>query len=176
MIAVVLSLLLLDQPPRAPAAVPGLNARRTNDLGRYRLFGLQPGDYVVAASVGQVGTDDLPGYATTFFPGTPNPAEAQLVRVGIAEDAFGVDFALTPVKTARIMGTTLTSTGEPFQGGIRMRASRRSAMAGADVRAIKRAVGTFEFPNAPPGEYVLERSENNGRGWPVVSVNGTDLE
>ncbi|PYQ89891.1 MAG: hypothetical protein DMG02_11335 [Acidobacteria bacterium] len=161
---------------RQLAAVPGLNARRTNDLGRYRLFGLQPGDYVVAASVGQVGTDDLPGYATTFFPGTPNPAEAQLVRVGIAEDAFGVDFALTPVKTARIMGTTLTSTGEPFQGGIRMRASRRSATAGADVGAITRADGTFEFPNVPAGEYVLEGSKNNELGWQVVSVNGTDLE
>ena len=161
---------------RQLAAVPGLNARRTNDLGRYRLFGLQPGDYVVAASVGQVGTDDLPGYATTFFPGTPNPAEAQLVRVGVAEDALGVDFALTPVKTARIMGTTLTSTGEPFQGGIRMRASRRSATAAADVGAITRADGSFEFPNVPPGEYVLEGSKNNELGWQVVSVNGTDLE
>ena len=161
---------------RQLAAVPDLGARRTNDLGRYRLFGLQPGDYVVAASVGQVGTDDLPGYATTFFPGTPNPAEAQLVRVGVAADAVGVDFALTPVKTARIMGTTLTSTGEPFQGGIRMRASRRSATAGSDVGAITRADGSFEFPNVPPGEYVLEGFKNNELGWQVVSVNGADLE
>jgi len=161
---------------RQLAAVPGLNPRRTNDLGRYRLFGLQPGDYVVAASVGQVGTDDLPGYATTFFPGTPNPAEAQLVRVGVAEDALGVDFALTPVKTARIMGTTLTSTGEPFQGGIRMRASRRSSTAAADVGAITRPDGSFEFPNVPPGEYVLEGAKNNELGWQVVSVNGTDLD
>jgi protocatechuate 3,4-dioxygenase beta subunit len=161
---------------RQLVAVEGVGTRRTNDIGRYRLFGLQPGDYAVAATVGQVGTDDLPGYATTFFPGTPNPTEAQLVRVGVAEDALGIDFALTPVKTARIMGTTLTSAGEPFQGGIRMRASRRSATAGADVGAITKADGSFEFPNVPPGEYVLEGFKDNELGWQVVSVNGTDLD
>ena len=57
-----------------------------------------------------------------------------------------------------------------------MRASRRSATAAADVGAITRADGSFEFPNVPPGEYVLEGSKNNELGWQVVSVNGTDLE
>jgi protocatechuate 3,4-dioxygenase beta subunit len=161
---------------RQLVAVEGVGMRRTNDIGRYRLFGLQPGIYAVAASVGQVGTDDLPGYATTFFPGTPNAAEAQLVRIGIGADALDVDFALTPVRTARITGTTLSSSGEPFQGGIRMRASKSSSSTGGgEVGGITRSDGTFEFPNVPPGEYILEGFKNNELGWQVVRLNGADV-
>ena len=34
--------------------VPGASNSRTDDQGRYRIFGLQPGSYIVAAYVGQL--------------------------------------------------------------------------------------------------------------------------
>src|SRR5206468_2916665 len=111
---------------RRLVAAPGVVPRRTNELGRYRVYGLPPGDYFMSADIDKAGTDDVPGYATAYFPGTVAPGEARAVRVGLAENVTNVDFPLVPIGTARITGTTVTSAGEPFQGGIQMRPSLRS--------------------------------------------------
>src|SRR5262249_44642453 len=55
--------------------VPAGNARSTDDRGHYRIFDVEAGQYLVAASVGALmvfagSTTDLPGYAPTYFPGT----------------------------------------------------------------------------------------------------------
>ena len=66
---------------RRLTGVPGASTRKTDDRGRYRLFGLQPGRYLVGAVVGQLLPDqstlDVPGYSRTYFPGTANPTEAR---------------------------------------------------------------------------------------------------
>jgi hypothetical protein len=164
--------------PRRVTAVGGAGAssRRTDELGRYRLYGLPPGDYIVTASVGGVGADDMPGYATTYFPGTPNVADADLVKVGVSEDVSSVDFPLSQTRTASVSGTTLLSNGDPFQGGVRMRASRRSGGLGlSSVGAKTKPDGSFEFPNVAPGEYIIEGFRGREVGWQVVTVNGADL-
>jgi hypothetical protein len=156
--------------------VKGVAPRPTNELGRYRVYGLQPGDYIVSAEVGHVGTDDLPGYGVTYFPGTPSPVDATRIRVGLAEEVVNVDFSLAPIKTATIAGQTFTSNGEPFQGGIQMRPSRRSgAVAAEQIGARTRMDGGFEFPNVPPGEYVLYAFKGVEIGWQFVTVAGSDV-
>jgi Carboxypeptidase regulatory-like domain len=148
----------------------------TNELGRYRIFGLQPGRYVVSAEVGHVGTEDLPGYATTYFPGTPNPGEAQLIIVGVAQEVHDIDFPLAPVRTARIAGRTISAAGEPYRGAIELRASLRSgSVVTASVGARTEPDGSFEFPNVPPGEYVVQATRGIEVAWQFVTVNGTDL-
>ncbi len=154
----------------------GAASRKTDDRGHFRVYGLQPGLYVVRADVGQVGSQDLPGYAATYFPGTPNPAEAQTVTVGIAQEVADVDVSLAPVRTARVAGRTLASDGQPFQGGLEMRVSRRSsAVASESFGARTERDGTFEFPNVPPGEYVMAAFRGNEVGWQFVTVNGEDV-
>jgi protocatechuate 3,4-dioxygenase beta subunit len=156
--------------------VAGVGSRRTNELGRYRVYGLQPGAYVVSAELGPLGTDDVAGYAPTYFPGTPNPVDAQMVSVDLGEDVLAADFALTPVRTARIAGRTLDSSGEPFQGGVQMRSSRRSgAVAMPAVGAWTSPDGSFEFRNVPPGQYVIHAFKGNEFGWQSVAINGTDM-
>src|ERR1700687_5240969 len=84
-------------------------ARLTDDRGRYRIYGLKPGEYLVSAMVGQVipfqATADLPGYAPTYFPGTWNPRDARPIAVDVAQQLTGIDTALARVPTARIAGT-----------------------------------------------------------------------
>src|SRR5206468_1759636 len=105
-------------------------AQPTDDLGRYRLAGLEPGEYIVSAAVGQIDMRtplvDLPGYGTTYFPGTSNPAEAQRVVVGRSQDVLGIDFPIVRVKTARVSGRAVDPNGEPITGGIALTPSRRS--------------------------------------------------
>ncbi|HMD34149.1 MAG TPA: carboxypeptidase-like regulatory domain-containing protein, partial [Vicinamibacterales bacterium] len=140
-------------------------SRRTSELGRFRLYNLQPGDYVVSASLGSLNGPTaamIPGYATTYFPGTMNPKDAQIVHVNAAEDVPGIDFSLIAVRTASIFGQMIGADGQPFQGGIQLAPSRRNAaVGGTPVGAITYRDGRFEFPNVAPGDYVIESTHNN---------------
>ena len=156
--------------------VPGVPARQTNELGRFRVYGLPPGDYAVRAEVAQVGSDDGRGFPVTYFPGTTNSAEAQRIRIDLAQEVPNVDFALAPIRTARITGRTLTSAGEPFEGGVQMRPTWRSTGAVADaVGARPLPDGGFEFTHVPPGEYVIQAFKGIEIGWQIVAVNGADV-
>src|SRR5439155_16450057 len=90
--------------------VPGPgSARLTDDLGRYRLYGLPPGRYIVSAAIGNVGSEDLPGYARSYYPGTLNAADAQYVAIGTSQDVTNIDFSLQRTRTARIAGRILNA-------------------------------------------------------------------
>ena len=161
---------------RQLVAVPGAQARPTNELGRFRVYGLEPGDYAVAAEAGHVGSDDLPSYPLTYFPGTTNAVAAHTIRIGVSEEVTNVEFALAPVHTARITGRTFTSSGEPFSGGVQMRPTSRSTGATAEpVGARAQPDGGFEFANVPPGEYVIQAFKGTEIGWQIVAVDGTDV-
>ena len=153
--------------------VPGVVARSTNDVGRFRIFGLQPGRYIVGAVVGQImmsrTSADLPGYGSTYFPGTTNPIEAQLVSVGLSQDVLNVEFALGRMPTAKVSGTAFTSTGEAVTGGLVLAPSQRSgAVVTTPVGARISSGGHFEFPNVMPGEYVVQAYKTR----PIPSVEG----
>jgi hypothetical protein len=145
-------------------------ARPTDDLGRYQVSSLPGGDYVLFAVVGQItGTDvaiDLPGYATTYYPGTPSAAEAQFVSVRTAQEVTGVDFSFLRTKTVRIAGRAVDAEGEPVTGGIALNPTRRSGVV-APVAAGARIErdGSFEFMNVPAGEYVLQFSRHRNGTW-----------
>ena len=162
-------------------------AQPTDDLGRYRLAGLEPGEYLVSAAVGQIDMwtplVDLPGYGTTYFPGTPNPAEAQRVVVGRSQDVLGIDFPIVRTRTVRVSGRAVDSRGEAITGGIALTPSRRSgAVVATQMGATIERDGRFEFPNVAPGEYVLQASRHRSAGWTegesssqFVTVNGVDV-
>jgi hypothetical protein len=142
----------------------------TDDLGRYRISGLPGGDYAVVSVVGQItGNDvavDLPGYAATYYPGTPDEREAQFVSVQSAQEAGGVDFSLVRATTRRIAGRAVDARGDPVGGGISLRPSRRSGVTTpVAVGARIERDGQFEFTNVPSGEYVLQFSRHKNGAW-----------
>ena len=84
--------------------------------------------------------------------------------------------SLALVRTARIAGKTIGANGETFQGGIEMRTSQRSGAVVSDsVGAITEPDGTFEFPNVPPGEYVVHAFKGQEAAFQFVSINGADV-
>jgi hypothetical protein len=159
-------------------------AQVTDDLGRFRIFGVRPGQYIVSASVGGVQTAELPGYARSYFPGTPNASEAQFVRMALSQEQTGVDFSMAREKTATISGTLLNAAGEPStSGSVKLLPSQRSGSVtsvAAGARLMKD--GKFEFPNVTPGLYVIQvdRGRRNAAtegefGTLPVSVDGADI-
>ncbi|HUK36142.1 MAG TPA: carboxypeptidase-like regulatory domain-containing protein [Vicinamibacterales bacterium] len=172
---------------RRLVSVNGTSTQVTDDHGRYRLFGVPPGQYVITASIGQVtpqaGGADVSGFAPTYFPGTTNAAEARQVTVPRSQDVSAIDFALIPLQTASIRGRKTGSDGLPMGGSLVLTASQRSkAIVTPSTGARIASDGRFEFPNVAPGEYVIQadagRSVPNREGDFVaqfVTVNGVDI-
>jgi protocatechuate 3,4-dioxygenase beta subunit len=167
----------------------------TNDLGQFRIYGLSPGDYYVNATFrggdmmgmeiamaavmsggagagGPVGSNPNSGYAPTYFPGTANGAEAQKIALAVGQEAQNTDFALLPVKLAKITGTVISSEGKPVEGSM-INAVPRNAdgvgmmMMAGNARSDKN--GNFTIPNLAPGEYTLQ-----SRSLQIMTSGGGD--
>jgi hypothetical protein len=139
----------------------------TNDLGQYRVYGVAPGTYYLAAlpttANPQVPISSAPAGAPTYYPGTMNEIEAQRIIVRSAQERTLADFALVPSRLARISGIATTTGGTPAELVVLM-SSAQIASAGA-IPGMKtasvRADGSFQLSNVPPGEYALIAATTN---------------
>jgi carboxypeptidase family protein len=158
---------------------------QTNDLGQYRIYGLPPGDYYVSAtlrggdgmmmdmamvaamsgggggatSAGPTGSNPNSGYAPTYFPGTTNGADAQRITLAVGQEAQSTDFALLPVRLAKITGVVISSDGKPVEGSIinvipKSGEAGMMMMLGSAGRTDKN--GSFTLSNIAPGDYTLQ--------------------
>ena len=155
--------------------VPAGRASTTNDLGQFRVFGLPPGEYYVSATLrtidtmvmdmlggsgvgGPSGSNNNSGYAATYYPGTPNAAEAQRVALALGQELSSVDIQLQPVRLARITGTAVGSDGKAMSGALVMlMPTMKEALAmapGGTSRTDKD--GNFSLSGIAPGEYSLQ--------------------
>ena len=146
----------------------------SDDRGVYRIFGLPPGDYVVAAQPQQrqVG---IPGaevrtvargvvsekgliLSQVFHPGATDVGRATRVTLRAGEERSGIDIQLQYVPLATISGLVSTASGWNSANLTMVRTDEvpgfepvRTARADAD--------GRFTFMTVPPGQYrILARS------------------
>jgi len=164
-------------------AVPGTH-RSTDDRGRFRLYELSPGPYLVVASTTAAasGLDREGGHGFTkvYYPGTPSLESAQIVNVDNARETSGVDLTFAPTRSGRVSGTAVDRSGEPLVGQVRLLSSQRSGAVAVDP-LIERVDwdGTFVFPNVPTGDYVLQAvGTNPGHrdefGYDYVTIGDLD--
>ena len=148
--------------------------RRTDDRGRYRLFYVTPGRYVLAATV-----DDT-RVAAVYYPGVTAVNRAQPLVIARKQDLPGFDLQFTRTYEARVFGFALNSAGDALRGTLTLQARRRSGEVALPPRLVTaNADGTFEFLSVPPGEYALSASPLGGVAEPefalqFVSVDGSD--
>ena len=155
---------------------PSGRASMTNDLGQFRLFGLPPGEYYVSVSLrtfdtmimdmmggggaagGPTGSNSNNGYAATYYPGTPNPGEAQRLSLAVGQEVANVEIQMQPVRLARIAGNAMSSDGKPMSGAMVMLIPTMKEavmmMPGGTSRTDKD--GNFTLTGVAPGEYSIQ--------------------
>jgi len=145
---------------------------RTDDLGEFRLFGLKPGTYVVAAlpSFGRGEIERLPDaavsnvlrqlqqpgsaavapaaspatvvYAPMFFPGTPSVGEAARITVAVGQGREDLNFTITAFAASTIRGRVVGIDGSPMQAVV-----VTLEAVGPALPAASAVVGRIERPN-----------------------------
>jgi hypothetical protein len=145
------------------------NGGRTDDRGRYRIFGLQPGTYVVQAVAGDV-LSATNGYVPLFYPGTPAIDLATPTKLDVDAAAAGIDLTLLPQPTRRVRGTLVDPEGRPTAVMVTLTASSRSGGIQTEpVPGSTNADGTFAFNNIAPGNYLVQATAN-GRAVSAANV------
>ena len=181
--------------------VPAGRVAQSNDIGVYRVFGLPPGEYLISATLSgrefpSEQNRETSGYAPTYYPGTPNVAEAQRVSVAVGQEA-GADLQLVPARLAKITGMVTDSAGHPLSRG-QVVLTRRFDSSGPGENAVVmiggnssslQQDGAFTLTGVAPGTYdlvvssragppmALEPGDRGGEYASVpVTVAGEDLE
>lgn len=139
---------------------PNVRPQPTDDRGRFRVWGVMPGRYLVSASADAgVGSPDprgTVGFAPTYYPGTTDLASATTVRVDPAIDLAGIDLTFIPSRTYRVSGFAFDAAGQPARG-VLLFPSQRSSPVMTEPRTMQAGGdGAFTFTNVPPGEFVVQ--------------------
>ena len=129
----------------------------SDDIGQFRLYGLPPGDYYLAAMPGfsnvNVPRDRL-GYPQTFFPGTPSLSEATRISLAVGQEAQNVVIPLAPIRMATMSGTATRADGKPIgEAVIFLRPAAGSF--GPTKSALTRPDGSWTMFGLIPGSYEL---------------------
>jgi hypothetical protein len=162
----------------------------TNDRGEYRMFGLQPGSYLVAAtseravpSGEQARETQAPRYATTFYTNTTKLSEAVPVRLEYGQEIGGINVFLARVRKVRIHGRVISGlTGETVAASIalqRVDAHNTASIAEA-VHATFDRDNRFEIRDVTPGGYVIWANGADGakmlEGHAPLTVGESDID
>src|SRR5262245_36936471 len=118
----------------------------TDDRGVYRIFGLEPGRYLVAAFAGK---------RRTFHPDAVEQAQAKIVEVKSGEEAANIDIKIPPpVKGYLVTGRVVESdTNKPVPGiEVRCDATTQGATAWHGYVETD-SLGRFRFDSVPPNSY-----------------------
>ncbi|HET9362438.1 MAG TPA: carboxypeptidase-like regulatory domain-containing protein [Vicinamibacterales bacterium] len=159
----------------------------TDDRGQYRLIGLDPGTYIVAATgrgaLSGTSPERAQGYVSHYYPGSPDPLYAQRVVLDAGRNADGIDIAFTPTRTFTVSGSVsgpvFEAIGRPFDGNVTLSVSGRSGAVSVDSRGGQvDADGGFVVRNVLPGDYVVKAvaSPRGARLFGMQYVTVTDAD
>jgi hypothetical protein len=162
-----------------------VGAAQTDDLGAYRVWGLNPGDYFVSAVTPNFGPGgrgfpgggafgrggrgpgaagpteaEQVGYAPTFYPGVPSVGEARPVTVGLSLEVPSIDFGILLVRTARVSGRVTNPDGTATTAGTVMLVPETGGGpgrggGGANFASRIEWDGAFAMAGVAPGRYVI---------------------
>jgi hypothetical protein len=143
--------------------------QETNDLGEFRVFGLEPGRYYISAEMAEwnrvVGDREFSsseknsgekGYAKIYYPSALEAASASSVYVKEGEEISSIDFLMKEVTVYRVRGKVQYLLPHKATGHTQLVVSRRGQTTDwrpVTAQMVETADGSFEIPELAPGEY-----------------------
>jgi len=162
----------------------------TDDIGEFRISGLNPGSYTVRASTietweGDGNQRDTYAYSITYFPGSSASDRAESIALAIGQEVANLEFALSVGRTARVSGRVENANGEPL-AGLTVYLSRITRTIGGALLSSGQGGsgrsggdGSFDIGGIPPGEYTLSTTlsstESVGRTVIVAESDVTNI-
>jgi hypothetical protein len=159
--------IIVEKRMSGKAKRESMGATGTNDLGEYRVAGLFPGQYVVAAlpppdvrnyerpqvnaaPTTRSAAEPEKRYVTTYYPGTSDGSQASFIALK-AGDEMPVNLMLVPTRTYRVRGT-VTGLLPGQRGSVELISKAGDSALGGEVGSD----GAFEIHGASSGSYVLK--------------------
>jgi hypothetical protein len=148
----------------------------TDDLGHFRISGLQPGNYYVVATSTETWRNEKKetvGYASAYYP-TGAVDQAQVISLAASEQKSDIQMNLQSSRTARISGRIVRATGEPVPGaGVTIAYSYPGVVMTAGMRSVRASAdGSFQINDVPGGMYNV----SSGGDDVILTVSGADIE
>lgn len=153
-------------PAGSPRGQRTGSGAQTDDLGQFRVYGLLPGDYVIAAeargntysqpNAPPATEEEKIGFLTTYYPGTTDETAAQRVRARLGSETPGIEIRLGQGRLFRVSGSVTDSQGRAgtrVSGQLMRRANGFNGGPGFGFSTDEQ--GRFEMRNIPAGNYRL---------------------
>jgi hypothetical protein len=140
-----------------------LDATSTNDVGEFRIAGLEPGPYFLAANgrdaadAAVSGTGDpVENFVTSFYPGTTAIAAALPVRVDPGQDVSGAFIRLQKGRVVTLGGTVISNSPRIRRQGVEIVLVPQGGLLGlSHLAATTGDDGSFEIGGVEVGSYEL---------------------
>ncbi len=160
----------------------------TNDHGEYRLFGLRPDRYFIAAfEPNRHGTVRLPKgappeerYGISFYPNMIDASKASTINVQPGNELNGADIYLARHRTFHVHGW-MNGSG---RGAYGQRVQIQPLLSGTAIGVGLQETtpderGVFDFGGLPPGQYVVTAMFSllgkSYRAWLPVEIEDSDV-
>jgi Carboxypeptidase regulatory-like domain len=165
-------------------------AATTNDRGEYRMFGLSPGAYIVAAAYEralpaneQVRDEHALRFTTTFYPHATKLGEASAVRLDYGQEVAGIDIFLERVRKVKVSGRVISgASGQAVAATLALQRldAHNTASIALPVQPTWDRANRFELRDVTPGQYILWAEGSDGGkilvGRIPITVGAFDID
>ncbi|MBI5281486.1 MAG: carboxypeptidase regulatory-like domain-containing protein [Candidatus Solibacter usitatus] len=124
----------------------------TDDRGIYRIHGLAPGAYSVAAVPDESDAQGM-AFSPVYYPGNHDPARAEFFEVKEGETRNNADLALTSTSTIDIGGSVRDIPADWQPGHVAVALLTTASPALPVSVTVAEADGRYVFRGIPPGPY-----------------------
>jgi hypothetical protein len=156
-----------ESNPKYGSRVRGM---RTDDRGAYRIFGIPPGNYKVAAGTNELSSRwEIPRFRQTFHPDATDVSQATTINVTEGSETTNVDITVKGgERTYSIRGRIIDGdTGRPMANvpyGITVYLNQNSR-SGLSDGSVSNSNGEFKWENLRPGKYAVFVNNVSDSDW-----------
>jgi len=159
----------------------------TDDRGTFRLYWLDPGEYLISATPPPTLTPPPAGtglpqttakriaWAPTYFPGYVDPDNAKPVRLDVARDASGMDFKLIRQTTVTLSGFAASNASGPVTADIRIVPPEDSEGVARYSGKSSTPTGSYAIDGVAPGSYIVSATAAGGAETTSTRIRIRDM-